>query len=93
LRYIFAPSYDQVIVNVPYTGKTTRAGPDGVETITRRDAANRVKSVVRRLPDTGVELLSAYYFYYGDGSLREVEQTKIQSMGRARLARSPTLVL
>lgn len=36
-------------LNLKYTGKTTRLGPDGVETITQQDAAGRVVSLERRL--------------------------------------------
>ncbi len=55
-----------------YTGKQTRGGPDGTETVTQLDAAGRVESVLRRRVDTGGVLLRAEYSYYANGQLRQV---------------------
>ncbi len=56
-----------------YTGKQTRVGPDGAETVTQLDAAGRVESVLRRRADTGATLLNAEYSYYANGQLRRVD--------------------
>ncbi len=55
-----------------YTGKQTRVGPDGTETITQLDAAGRVESALRRRVDNGGALLRAEYSYYANGQLRQV---------------------
>ncbi|MCH8147932.1 MAG: RHS repeat protein [Planctomycetes bacterium] len=54
------------------TGIFTRVGPDLVETVTTLDEANRVESIVRRIPFVGVVLMLAFYDYYADGRVRFV---------------------
>ena len=54
------------------TGIFTRVGPDLVETVTTLDQANRVESVVRRLPSGGASLMAAFYDYYADGRVHFV---------------------